>query len=111
MSKPTKTTKLSPAILKRAKAEALFYIEGIFRVCYQDCSDSGEQCDRHENRFNGIVDDTISLPAFIEQYCMAGYVAGFKDLWERELKDSGYEADNPGCMELPIPYDQFKHLL
>ncbi len=105
----SKTT-LSPAILKRAKTEALSYIENQLRVCYQDCSDSGEEADRHLARFDGIVDDTITMDAFIEEYLLKEYT----QQWASFIEDQGIgedERQDPGVCELPVPYDTFKHLL
>lgn len=112
----TKTTtkpkprSLSAATIKRAKTEALAYIGGIFSFCYHDCSDSMHECDRREARFNGIVDDTITLVAFIEAYCMDEYVAGWKQLWENELREGRNDVE-PGACDLPIPYERFKDRL
>ncbi len=105
-------TTIPPVILKRAIKEALSYIDNMLRVCYQDCSDSGEEADRHLARFDAIVEDQITMDAFIEQHLLKDYAAAWKTFAENELSDlEGDDLQNPGVCELPLPYDTFKHLL
>lgn len=49
----------------KAVKEAKSYIPNILRVAIDDCSDSSEDADRHEARFNALVDDRISIGQFI----------------------------------------------
>lgn len=112
------STTLSPAILKRAKIEALAYIKNLLRVCYHDCSDSGDEAERHQARFDAIVEDSISMEAFIEQHLLADYAGLWKafvddlvrteDWWATATDD---DKQNPLVCDLPIPYERFKHLL
>lgn len=107
-------TTLSPSIIKRAKTEALAYIENMFRVCYHDCSDSGDDADRHLARFDGIVDDAITMEGFIRGHLLAEYAAQWKAFVEEDSylqEQTDEDKQNPGVCELPIPYDTFKHLL
>lgn len=113
--KTKKTIPLSSTILKRAKVEAIAYIENQLRVCYQDCSDSGEEADRHEARLSAIVEDRLTMDAFIEEYLLPEYAAMWK-AFIQELLIEGWDMteddkENPSVLELPVSYDRFKHLL
>jgi hypothetical protein len=96
----------------KATMEALSYISDIFRVCYQDCSDSMEECKSYEDRFNALVDDKISIEDYIEKFLLEKYVEAWKSFTEEELYDYSQEdKENPTVRDLPIPYKKFKHLL
>jgi len=58
---------MNPTTKAKALKEARAYIPNILRVSLNDCSDSGEEADKHQARFNGIVDDEISIGAFIAE--------------------------------------------
>lgn len=57
---------MSPDTHAKALKEARSYIPNILRVCLNDCSDSGEEADKHSARFDGIVNDAISMGEFIK---------------------------------------------
>ena len=105
---------MTPTTLKRAKTEALAYIDSILRVCYHDCSDSAEEADRHVARFDGIVDDSITMEDFIRDHLLAEYAAAWKEFVSNpDLShlDEEQKRSSPPVCELPVPYETFAHLI
>ncbi len=75
----------------KALKEARSYIPDILRVCINDCSDSGETADQHENRFNALVDDKISIGQFIHDHLL--------DEWVKQATKAIKEADYTGALD------------
>lgn len=98
---------------ERASKEVLSYIENIFRVCYQDCSDSGEWADRHEDRFNALVADEVKIADYIRQFHLQDYADEFQRFYNENLKGS-YDLSNveePTVMATPLHFNEVKHLI
>lgn len=87
----------------KALIEALRYIEASFRVCFNDCSDSQRQMESAMDRFNGLVDDQISLGAFVRAYLLPDYVRGLYDFAQENDIDLATLADPP-VSDLLIPF-------
>ncbi len=104
------STKLTPALIKRAKKILPSYLENTLRYCFTDCCDSMRSSESTEEWFNGAVDDTISITAFIEEYALAEYAKAWDEM-RKECDLSVEDAANPGVCALPIPYERFKHLV
>lgn len=102
--------KLTVSGLKRAKAEVLSYIQNRFSACYFDCSDSVHEADSHEDRFDGIVNDSIPIKDFIEQHFLKEYAEAWQEYID-EYDWTDEEKQNPTVRGLPIPYEKFKHLI
>lgn len=114
MSKPTKAPKtaLSAAVIKHALKEIPSYLEAQLRYCYTDCSDGMHDAEEQENRFNAIVDDKITIDAFIEQHCLDLYAKAWQETVDQWVySDDEDDKQNPSVCALPIPYERFKHLL
>ncbi len=96
---------------ERAVKEALSYIDAILRVCYYDCSDSSEAAHVHLNRFNALVNDEITIKAFIEKHMLGVYALAWKTLANGIDYLSDEEKQTGPVCDLPVPYETFKHLL
>lgn len=106
------STTLSPATIKRALKEIPSYLEAQLRYCYTDCSDGMNDAERRESRFSAIVDDKVTIDAFIEQHCLDLYVKAWQEtIAEWVPDDSDEDKQNPSVCALPVPYERFKHLL
>jgi hypothetical protein len=90
----------------KAKKTALDYLEPRFRVCIFDSSDSYEDANALENRFNAFVDDTITIDKFIQKNLLKEYI---KEL-QKFVDDNAVEEESLfyGVCEFPVPYEKIK---
>ena len=100
----------------KATKEALAYAENILRVCYHDCSDSGDEAANHQSRFNALVDDQITIGAYLEQFCLPELAAIYKAFYDNDLKDTGYidsvtDLAQPAVIDLPFSFSVLRPLL
>jgi len=96
--------------MDKVKQEVASYIENILRVCYHDCSDSAEEAEKYEARFNARNDDTMTIAAYIEEFALDIYAEKFQAIYDADLKDCSYydtkkELENP-VFSLPVPLEK-----
>jgi hypothetical protein len=90
----------NPKALKEARA----YIPNILRVAINDCSDSGEDADKHEARFNAIVDDSIGIGRFIYDHLLDEWIKTANEV----IEESGYPFDGGWVVDPPAPLNDPK---
>ena len=99
----------------KASKEALAYIDPILRLCYFDCSDSANDAEKHEDRFNALVDDRLDIESYLKKFHLDEYVAVYQKFYDENLKQEGWIdklcLESPACGDAPIQLSEIKHLL
>lgn len=96
---------------QKALATAKEWIPDALRYAISDCSDSMHEAEKLENRFNALVDDSITIEEFVKKHLYTEYLEGCKNMFF----ESGYDHSNwrsdfgDTPTELPIPFYKIEH--
>jgi hypothetical protein len=90
----------------KAKKEANLWLTPYIRYCLTDCCDSMNESEIHESRFNALVDDTVSINKFVEEFLYKEYVKTVADIYHENSLDIE-DLESP-VTELPISYSEIK---
>lgn len=93
----------------KAKQTAKDWLFPALMFAVYDCSDSMEQAEKLENRFNAFVEDSISIEKFVKENLYNEYIkamvatlreGGKLDEWKEELESTPFN--------LPIPFEEIQ---